>query len=67
MKLYLKNKNENVWHWMFDCPKYPEGKKIEKMYKNPGDNMLCPVCKQIEAEGKNKSKIREILGDDNLH
>lgn len=67
MKVYVKNKNERRWHWVFGCPKYPEGSKVDKSYKSPGEKLLCPYCKQIEAEGKRKSKVKEILNDDNLH
>ncbi len=66
MKVYVCGKNKTVWHWELECPKYPESSDVKRVYKKPSDGELCTLCKQIEAEGKYKSRSRDILGDDNL-
>jgi hypothetical protein len=67
MRVYIKNKKEQKWHWVFDCPEYPEGDKIEKIYKKPHEDELCLICRQIEAAGRARSGIKEIIDDENLH
>lgn len=66
MKVYIRDKKRRIWHWELECPKYPEKKTVEKVYKKPVNGELCTLCKQIEAEGKHKTRTREMFGDDNL-
>lgn len=66
MKVYVRNKIEIIWHWELECPQYPENGEIERVYRKPSKGEFCSICKQIEAEGKNRSSSREILGDDSL-
>jgi hypothetical protein len=67
MKIYIRKKDDHKWHWVFECPEYPEGDKIEKIYRKPSDEELCTVCKRIEAEGRQKGETKEIINDENLH
>jgi hypothetical protein len=66
MKVYVRDKKKGIWHWELECPKYPENKEVEKVYKKPDKGELCTLCRQIEAEGKYKTRTREILEEDNL-
>jgi len=66
MKVYVTDKNKFIWHWELECPQYPESSDVKRVYKKPSKGELCTICKQIEAEGKHKSRSREMFGDDNL-
>jgi hypothetical protein len=66
MKVYIRDKNKDIWHWELECPHYPESSEVERVYKKPSKGELCTLCKQIEAEGKNKTRSRDILGEDSL-
>jgi hypothetical protein len=66
MKVYIRKKNNSVWHWELECPEYPENNEVERQYKKPEKDELCTICIQIEAEGKKKVNFREIFDDDSL-
>lgn len=66
MKVYIKKKNENQWHWILECPHYPDGDDVDIVYRKPAKEKLCHICIQLEAEGKNKIQKKEILGDESL-
>ncbi len=64
MKVYIKEKNKNLWHWELECPLYPEISEVVRVYGKPPEGEFCSICRQIEAEGANKSSSKEVLGDD---
>lgn len=75
MTLYVKHKNENLWHWKKQCPQYPavnlsdentENTDLELSNDKPATGNLCMQCAKIEEDENIKLHTKEIIGDDDL-
>lgn len=75
MTVYVKHKNEKLWHWKRQCPQYPvfnfsddnaENTDLELGYVKPSADNLCLQCARMEEDENIKPHSKEILGDDNL-
>jgi hypothetical protein len=75
MTIYIKRKNENLWHWKKQCRQYPtanflddntENVDLELSYDKPSTGNLCTQCAQIEEDENIKMHSKEIIGDDDL-
>lgn len=75
MTVYIKHKNENLWHWKRQCPQYPavnfseentENSDLDLSNDKPTTGDLCMQCAKIEEDENIKLHSKEIIGDDDL-